>query len=319
MQLVSVRQAVDSFLDFARLTVSPSTLSLYKLYLGRFAGRYGAMPLESLTPALVRGWGSSFHQLQAVQRLTSWATNEARLLTVDPLRGLKKIPVGRRLRTVSPVESVRLRRRSSGALRRFIIALGESIARPHELRAVCWADIRTAGLQSFEVEDLTQGRAFFFLDRFKAKNLRRERFAVRVIPISPRLGRLLARLWRQRPQLDARVFENNRRTPWTVNAVRCAFRRLRVRAGIAADRRGENVVAYTLRHSAATAAIVAGVPVAQLAGAMGHADVRMTMRYVHLSPTFLAQVLERVKEAKAALRRKNDAPGLRRTRPDDAQ
>ncbi len=75
-------------------------------------------------------------------------------------------------------------------------------------------------------------------------------------------------------------------------------------------------MAYTLRHTAATAAIVAGVEVGALAGAMGHSDIRMTMRYVHLSPAFLAQVLARVQAAKTALRRKNDLPGSRTTRPD---
>lgn len=317
MRPITVPDAVDAFLADVARSVSANTLAAYRAQLGKFASFFVYEIASNLTPAKVRRWGGSFHQLQPVRRLTRWLVTEARLLERDPLEGMSIGRVGRRLRTLAPAESARLLRRSRPALRRFVLALGESIARPHELRAVTWRDVRIAGLQPFEVKDLENGDAFFFLDRFKAQARRRDHHAVRVIPITPRLGRLLARLWREKPNLDAAIFQNERRRPWSINAVRCAFRRLRVRAGIAVDARGENVVAYTLRHTAATAAIVAGVEVGQLAGAMGHSDIRQTMRYVHLSPAFLSSVVHRVHRAKLARRRKNDLPGLRRTRPDD--
>ena len=292
---ITVSAAAAQFLEYAAAVVAPSTVALYRLYLTRLCAAFGTRELSSLTPAEVRTWGVSFHPLQAAQRLTRWAFLEARLVDRDPLAGLKKGATGRRLRTLSPEETARLARQSHAHLRHFVIALRETIARPHELRQVTWAQVYTAGLRPFTADDLAAGRAFFFLDTFKGQSRRRDRTAVRVIPISPRLGRMLVRLRRAGPELRACVFENCRRRPWTINAVRCSFRRLRVRAGLGVDHRGENVVAYTLRHSSATAAVVRGVPLAELAGAMGHSDVRMTSRYVHLSPAFLAQVHARIR------------------------
>lgn len=291
MGSITVNAAADRFLEYAATVVAPSTLAGYRHYLGRLVARFGAQDLADLTPADVRAWSGAFHPLQAAKRLTRWAYIDARLVAADPLAALRKGSVGRRLRVLTPAETARILRCAQGALRRLVLSLRESIARPHELRGVRWQQVRTAGLVAAHEEDIRAGRAFFVLDRFKGRDRRRDGIGVRVIPITPRLGRLLVRLRYRSPYSQGHVFLNGRRRPWTVNAVRCAFRRLRVRAGLGADHRGENVVAYTLRHTAATAAIVAGVPVAELAGAMGHADIRMTTRYVHLSPSFLARVV----------------------------
>lgn len=317
MSSVTVRTAAALFLEAAAADVAPATLALYRLYVRRFELEHGELELDQVTPAVVRKWGKSYHPVQAVQRLLSWSHREARIIHVNPLEGMRKMPRGRRLRTLTPAELLRIERLAQPALRRFVVALAESFARPHELRLVTWHQVRIAGLLPAEDEDMTAGRAFLFLERFKGQWRRRDASAIRVIPISRRLGRLLARLRRRQPEKDRAVFLNHRGGPWTVNAVRCAFRRLRRRAGLVADERGENVVAYSLRHSGATAAIVAGVPIADLAGALGHSDIRMTNRYVHLSPAFLASVVERMEQAKRASRRKNGRTRSLRVDPDD--
>lgn len=317
MHPITVNEAAGKFLASIAGDVAPATLNLYRLYVNRFVELHGELELGQVTPAIVRAWGKTYHPVQAVQRLLSWCHREARLIDVNPLAGMRKVPRGRRLRVLPPADLVRLCRAASRKFREFVIALQETFARPHEMRNADWQSLRTAGLQSAEDDDLTAGRAFLFFDRFKGDRRRRDSTAVRVIPISPRLGRLLVRLRRRDDRLHGHILLNNRGTPWSVNAVRCAFRRLRARAGLVADGRGENVVAYSLRHSGATAAVVAGVPIADLAGALGHSDIRMTYRYVHLSPAFLADVVKRMERAKRARSSKNDRPGLRRTRPDD--
>jgi len=319
MQTVTVRDAAKLFLEGIAGDVAPATLRLYRLYVDRFAELHGDVHLVDVTPAIVRAWGKTYHPVQAVQRLMSWCHREARLIPTNPIEGMRKMSRGRRLRTVAPVDLVRLQRRSTSAFRYLVLALAESFARPHELRNVRWNQVCVAGLRPADEASIAAGRAFFFLDRFKGQARRSDSAAVRVIPISCRLGRLLVRLRRRNQDLDSYVFTNSRRSPWTVNAVRLSFRRLRRRAGLVADHRGENVVAYSLRHTAATAAVVAGVPIAEIAGAMGHSDIRMTNRYVHLSPSFLRSVLERLEEAKRELRRKNRRPGSRRIDPNDAR
>lgn len=317
MSAIVVSTAVQEFLAFASGTVKPATWRLYSLYLTRFAEIHGQKPLDELTPSIVRSWGKTYHPVQAVQRMMSWAKCEARHIQTNPLEGMKKVRRGRRLRTLSPVESARLLRRSGREFRRVLLALRESIARPGEIRRVSWPDLRIAGLQPFTVADLVAGRAFFFLDDAKADALRDDRFAVRVIPVSRRLGRLLSRLFRRQSNAAGPVFLNRRGRAWTVNAVRCRFRRLRVAAGVVRDHRGENAVAYSLRHTGATRLVVAGVDLATIAAVMGHADVRMTARYVHLAPDHLSKAIGKLTEAKTAVRPKIGLPGSRRKRPDD--
>lgn len=317
MARITVAAAARRFLQAVAGDVAPATLALYRLYVGRFVRQHGKRQLVECSPAIVREWGKTYHPVQAVQRLFSWSHREARLIEINPLEGMRKMPRGRRLRVLELADQVRLRRFAIPPFRELVVALEESFARPHELRNADWPSVRVAGLRPAEDDDLTAGRAFFFFDRFKGDRRRRDSTAVRVIPISRRLGRLLVRLRRRQPEQDGPVFLNHRGRAWTVNAVRCAFRRLRGRAGLVADHRGENIVAYSLRHTGATAAVVAGVPIADLAGAMGHSDIRMTNRYVHLSPAFLKSVVERMEAAKRAARGKNRRPGLRRNDPDD--
>lgn len=303
MARITVAGAARLFLKAVAGDVAPATLALYRLYVDRFVRRYGRRQMQSITPAMVRAWGITYHPVQAVQRLFSWSLQDARLIRVNPLKGMRKMPRGRRLRVLTLAEQVRLRRFAVPPFREFVVGLEESFARPHELRHAEWPAVRVAGLQPAEDDDLTAGRAFFFFDRFKADWRRRDATAVRVIPISRRLGRLLVRLRHRTPESHGHIFVNSRRAPWTVNAVRCAFRRLRDLAGLGVDHRGEHVVAYSLRHTGATAAVVAGVPIADLAQAMGHSDIRMTNRYVHLSPAFLRTVVERMEIARRSKKR----------------
>lgn len=317
MKRVTVSEAVAQFLGFAKETVSAITYAMYRRYLARFACQFGDRPLTSLTPAEVRRWGQRYHPVQAVQRLFAWCKSEQSLIVNNPLEGMRKMPRGRRIRIVCPAESTRLLRAATPEFRRLLFAFRESIARPGEIRAADWEDVRVAGLQPFTGDDLRQGRAFIFLDRFKARHVRDDAYAVRVIPISKRLGRLLARLWeRSAGALKGPIFLNRRDQRWTVNAVICRLRRLRTAAGVSIDHRGENIVAYSMRHTGATRAICSGIDLATLAAVMGHSDVRMTSRYVHLAPDHLAKAMGRMSELKNRFTPKSERLGLRRTRPD---
>ena len=313
----SVAQAVELFLAAVRPTVSPPTHALYEHYLSRFSQHFGRETLGSLTPARLLQWSHKYHPLSCVQRLYAWATVEARLLKVNPIAGMRRKRNGHRRRVLSRLERVRLLRCCKPAFRLLAVALVESIARPREMRAVRWGDLRTSGSPAWSIEELAAGRCFFWVDRFKGQALRSDRFAVRVIPISPRLGRLLVRLWGDGFPADSAIFLNGHRRPWTVNAVRCQFRRLRVRAGLLADLRGENVVAYSLRHTSATDAVGAGIKGFTLAELMGHSDIRMTQRYVHLRPDHLLEAMGRLAEWKQGGRSKKDRTESRRNAPGD--
>lgn len=316
--MIAVRlfDAVEQFLKASAVTASPRTVALYEHYLGRFKDWAGNIKMKDVSPAMLRSFSGKYHPVSIVQRLFSWAKSEGNLIDRNPIERMRKVRNGHRRRVLSSAEAVRLLRACRPAFRRFAVAMLQSIARPREIREVRWGEIRTSGSPAFTAGDLVAGRCFFWIDRFKGQALRRDKYAVRVIPISPRLGRLLVRLWGDGHAADMVIFRNRLDRPWTINAVRCQFRRLRVRARLSIDLAGEQVVAYSLRHTSATDAVGAGVKGFTLAELMGHSDIRMTQRYVHLRPDHLIEAMGRIAEWKQGRSGKNDLPESRKTRPD---
>lgn len=265
---------------------SDRTIRYYRHQLGRFvAAAGGDRPADQLRPFDLRRHAVGWHAIQAVQRLYNWAV-DAELLAVNPIRKVPRPPLGQRRRVLRPAELARLLRAARPALRRLLVAIRFTLGRPQELRAVRWSDYR---------EDL----GAFVLADFKARDRRKDGAAARVLVVPPRLARLLARLRRRRPPSDAHVFLGDRGRPWTANALRLAVRRAARRAGL--DQVGEeHVVAYTLRHTGATAATAAGVRDRLLADLMGHASTRTTARYQHLQLEDLAEGIRRATQRRRA-------------------
>lgn len=102
------------------------------------------------------------------------------------------------------------------------------------------------------------------------------------IPISGELQSILRELVARRHG-KGHVFLNEDGRPWTKNSLALRFRRLRHRAGIGADTRGEKLVLYSNRHTFLTAAAteVSGAMLGLLAD---HTDPRTTRRYLHVPP-----------------------------------
>ena len=133
------------------------------------------------------------------------------------------------------------------------------------------------------------------LTDFKAKARRKDKLAVRLLPISPKLARLLDCLERRPHDPKGYVFLNERGKPWTTAALCQAFRTAARRAGLN-ELGKEAAVAYTLRHTAATAAIINGVQLPVLAAILDHTSTTTTERYVHVQKR---HVLDAIKVATA--------------------
>lgn len=103
----------------------------------------------------------------------------------------------------------------------------------------------------------------------------------RTVALTPRALAVLSGV----PRTDARVF------PVSGNAVRLAWERLRVRAGLPGLR------FHDLRHEAVSRFFEMGLSVPEVALMSGHRDTRMLMRYTHLRPEALAEKLGRAAEA----------------------
>lgn len=292
MKSLLVSACVDRFLLWTAANRKPKTVEHYRYQLGRFVKLHGRRRLSSITPALVSSFSRAFHPVQAVQRLCSWCHRCERSVKENPLHGMPKARMGQRRRVLDRAEMVRL------------------------LRAT-WADgAGRRGVQLPPGQCMTSP-AYFSLPTGKHFEFRTQAPDERVIPISPRLGRLLDRLARKGVTLDAPILRDSRGRPWTANAFRCRMRRLRVVAGVGPDRRGERAVLYSFRHTGATAAAVAGVGQYVLAGVLGHASPRTTERYVHPRPADLVDVMKTVWESKSGIWPKIDRTGSSRNCADD--
>lgn len=285
---------IARFLAWSESTLAPKTTELYGSYLRRFERWAGPVDVRTVTPALLTSWSRKHHPTQSVRRLLSWLAREERSIQSNPLEGMRKPRQGRRRRVLSWVESARMLRRSDGCFRRLLIALRESIMRPQEARAVRWDEISLPDGRPADSAQICAGMACWRVAGAKGFNRRADQDEERTIPISPRLGRLLLRSTIVERNAGGVIFRNSRGHPWTANAVRCRMRRLRVRAGLVADHRGERIVAYSLRHTSATRYIADGGKPYLLRVIMGHARFRTTERYLHVQPVDAVAELGRV-------------------------
>jgi integrase len=267
--------------------LAPATKVYYVDNLQKFLDAVGGRrPASGILPIELERFKSGWHSVQTVRRLYNWGVKMG-LLEKNQLAEVERPAAGKRKRILSPIESARLLRGADQHFRRFLLAQRHTIARPQEIRALQW--------KHFVREPVPH----FVLEEFKGKNLRKEDAGPRIIPVDDRLLRLLNRLQLRRNATPQDfVFLNRHGQRWTGNAVRCRMRRLRERVGLVVDERGEEVVAYTLRHSAATRATARGVRDRALADVMGHASTATTARYQHLP----------VEELSAAIRKTNHRP-----------
>jgi len=294
MSVPTVAQALPAFVRWAQANLATSTVYAYQRYVTQFVVDVGDMPLDQLTPSVVKTWSQRWHPLQAMQRFASWATFEARLISTNPLARLQLPATFGRTRVLSEPQLASLLRASSLPFRQLLLALRETIGRPQELRGVRWHEVRQVGGVEADLSSLPTGQCYIACRTYKGKKRRRTPAAFRVIVISRRLGRLLVRLAQRGVEPGDCIFRNTRGRPWSANAVRCAMRRLRLRVGLGADLSGEKVVAYTLRHTQATLLVRRGVRDRLLAEVMGHTSPRMTQRYVHLVPEDLAGAIRKL-------------------------
>jgi integrase len=295
---------VEHFLLWARKNRKPGTVSGYEHYLKRFLKETKVKYVDELTPAIVETWSNKWHPIQAIQRLCSYLHRHAKLLKFNPLEGMSRPTTQMRRRVLSLAEQFGLLRHANRHLRRLLMALRETIARPLEIREATWECVRTAGNLPFDRFSLVRGLCFFYVEAGKGFHRRTNADEVRVVTIPPRLGRLMARLLPRDGSPSGLIFTDPKGRAWTGTSLREAMRNLRKRAGFEADWRGERVVAYTMRHTGATSAVAAGVRDAMLSAILGHSTPRMTRRYVHLSPDMIQEGMGKIVEAKTKRKRK---------------
>jgi integrase len=254
----------------------PATSAYYRRMLKPLIDLVGDHQVDQLRAWDLERVKTGWHSVQAAQRLLNWSQRVG-LASDNPFNRVAKPRPGCRSTILRAGELELLRRRASPELRAILLAQVLTAARPGEIRGLHWFQYRPGP------------HPHFVLNEFKARDRRGDRRQVRVLPVVPRLARLLGRLARRRPSPASHVFTNVAGEPWTGDALSRAFRRLRRRLGLADD-----LVPYSIRHTSATRACVAGVRDRLLAELLGHTSTRTTARYLHPDVAELLEVAQRM-------------------------
>ncbi|MFM7149012.1 MAG: tyrosine-type recombinase/integrase [Gemmataceae bacterium] len=300
---ISIGKLADEFgawllreIDASRLQTK--TLEYYQHQLQKFLDSVGGnRSATSIRPHELEMIKGGWHSVQAVQRLYNWGVQMG-LVPENPFRKIKKPDPGHRQRVLTDKEQQELLAAADEPFRQFLLAMLNTIARPQEIRALRWRDL------------VMEPQPMFVLHDFKARKRRKDRqTAVRRIFLNDFMLDMLQHMrQKQCPGIDDHVFLDKRGRAWTGNAIRCRMRRLRKKLGWTPDENGENVVAYSLRHTGATRASVLGVSDRSLSELMGHTTTSMTRRYQHPPLDHLGQAIRQATgDQHNGNRNKNDA------------
>jgi integrase len=236
------------FLDAAKASTAPRTYEYYRDRLKPFGQSLGRRKAEDLKPLHVTQWmdahptwGQATRRavVVAARRACCWGVEQG-LIDVDPLARLKRPRMPRR-RGITAEDAAR------------IAAAIASPAVRDLFDGLLWTGMRPGELATLRAADISPDN--------------------RSAEVVGKSGRRVVRLAAAHP--DGPIFRNARGRPWNRNAMRCAFRRLRARAGV------EGVTPYALRHLFATLAIGRGVDSADVAKLMGHAGTEMLMEHYY--------------------------------------
>ena len=140
------------------------------------------------------------------------------------------------------------------------------------------AGLRISEACALQVSDIDADRHVIKVRHGKGN---RERY----VTLGPRLLVALRAYWAAtRPPRPYLFPADDARSPIEQHRVRTA-----VKAAVVASGLGKRVTPHVLRHSFATHLLEAGTDIRVIQALLGHASIRTTMRYAHVSPAHLAK------------------------------
>lgn len=252
-------EVCDLFLRHSEKEHKAETFDWHKRYLQSFSDRCGHLKTVDLIPFHLTSWldaqgwkATRRHATGIVKRAFAWCREQG-LIEKDPFAEVSVPKGGKRERILTESERKELLAAiRDREFRDFVFAMQSTGCRPGEVRSV------TAGEINFEV-------GLWVMTQHKTAN---KTGKPRIVYLTPAMVELCRRLAEKYP--EGPIFRSNRKKPFTRNAIRIRFRRLRAKLPHL-----KGVVAYTFRHTYCTDALVNGVGVAQVAELMGHTGTDM--------------------------------------------
>jgi integrase len=224
----------------------------------RMVEKYKTERLEKVSPATVN------RELACLKHMYTKATewNYAKANPVKTVKLLKEPPG--RLRYLRANEVETLLEACNGHLRSIVITALNTGMRRGEILSLRWKDV-----------DLNNRK----LTVKKTKNNE-----IRVIPINQTLHQELSTLLKSSD--SEYVFSNREGHPF--GDIKTGFLSALKRAKI------EDFHFHDLRHTFGSHLVMQGIDLKTVQQVMGHKDIKMTMRYSHLSPEYVQEAMERL-------------------------
>jgi integrase len=260
------------------VTQSPSTQHQQRLFFARLVAAWGPLPVEQLTPDLLRAWKAamvaqyqpaSVHRYMAILGRVLDCAVAWGWLAANPLRSVRKPSAGRgRVRFLTEEERIRLltacRGSSNPCLYPVVVVALYTGGRKNEVRCLRWPEV-----------DLERGVVRF---------VRTKTQVPRTVPVLGQARAVLQGLAARRLPGVAWVFPTaNGQMP---RDIEYAWTVARATAQL------ENFHFHDLRHTFASYLAMSGASLRDIAEALGHQKIATTFRYAHVTEGHTRSVIE---------------------------
>jgi site-specific recombinase XerD len=272
---ISVAGLCESFLEDAEQHLERSTYESYKYCCQKLTDVFAPRKAHTIEPLDIQRFSKGLKTalndtsraivLRVVQRCFNWGA-EMRLIPAHQLGRIRKPRAKSRDRFLTNDEFQSLLRgtnprnghHSGAAFRRLLLALDWTMCRPGEIARLKW-------------EHIHWDHDVAILPDHKTKRTGKPK----IIALVPKMKRLLE--WLKRRSKSELCFVNRSGRPWTVRSINLRMRFVRERSGVT------DIMPYTIRHRAATNAILRTGDLKMTSLLLGHRSTATTERYTHLA------------------------------------
>jgi len=284
---------LEEFLAWSEKNQAGGTYYGHKLYLQDLVDHLEVAFVYELKPIHLtkwidqhKTWGNASKRAATIstKRAFNWAVEQG-LIEKNPFATVRRPPPCRREVLVPDMDHKRLLKATDRAFRRVLRVLRATGCRPIEVRTVTAREV-----------NLDLGTWVFPVGHV-ANKTGKKTGRPRITYLTQSIQRLVKALIKRYP--TGPLFRNQQGKPWTTNAIRLRWKRLREKLSLP-----KGTCSYAYRHTYTTEGLAKGVEVATMAELLGHQDLRMiSQHYGHLAQK--SQHLRAAAEQAASVRPAN--------------